>query len=530
MSEGACTIEAMNDIAATLAEVGTALGEVVGSALADGSSRMWRDDEVLELMSAAAQIARHAEAVLIEAASQVDDRSAAPALSERMTNRFGCRSVSELVQRATRVSGRRASELIKAGRAVRQEVGPTSGELLPPEFPAMREALVEGAVGLDALLGATAPIAGLATAAGRAAHLAADEELAAAARGADGPAATADELRSFATVWSMYLDPDGAEPREAKAMRKRGITLGRCQDGIVPIRGGLLPDVAAQLDLLANAVLNPRVDDITRGPHFTEDPDEPASDPDTRTGAQKLHDVFATVLTKAAASGQFPTIGGAAPTLVVSARAEDLASGRGFAHIDAPADSEQADRHFGGRCSPLLVAPRTQVLDRAARLEMRGPHLEERVVLLSPAEPGEVEQHARLLELLRLVVPSQSPARIGPVEQQAIDALGMPRRVFDRDRSAPACRHKRKPAEAGGIDNLFEILDPGFERQVLDVTVGKSAAARIVAEQRMIAGQRFEPRPPGKAAPLVLEMGEPGRRHHQRQPLAGDGVGELHTV
>ena len=334
MSEGACTIEAMNDIAATLAEVGTALGEVVGSALADGSSRMWRDDEVLELMSAAAQIARHAEAVLIEAASQVDDRSAAPALSERMTNRFGCRSVSELVQRATRVSGRRASELIKAGRAVRQEVAPTSGELLPPEFPAMREALVEGAVGLDALLGATAPIAGLATAAGRAAHLAADEELAAAARGADGPAATADELRSFATVWSMYLDPDGAEPREAKAMRKRGITLGRCQDGIVPIRGGLLPDVAAQLDLLANAVLNPRVDDITRGSHFTEDPDEPASDPDTRTGAQKLHDVFATVLTKAAASGQFPTIGGAAPTLVVSARAEDLASGRGFAHID----------------------------------------------------------------------------------------------------------------------------------------------------------------------------------------------------
>src|SRR5690606_40776380 len=118
-----------------------------------------------------------------------------------------------------------------------------SGELLPPEFPALRAALVDGAVGLDALLGATVPIAGLATAAGRAAHLAADEELAAAARGADGPAATADELRSFATVWSMYLDPDGAEPREAKAMRKRGITQGRCQDGIVPLLGGVLAEV-----------------------------------------------------------------------------------------------------------------------------------------------------------------------------------------------------------------------------------------------------------------------------------------------
>lgn len=327
-------METMNDAATTLRQVGTALGAVVGSALSDGSARTWREDEVLEVMSAAAQIARHAEAVLIEAASQIDERSHAPALSERMTNRFGCRSVGELVQRATRVSGRRASELIKAGRAVRHEVAPTSGELLPPEFPAMREALVDGAVGLDALLGATAPIAGLATAAGRTAHLAADEELAAAARGADGPAATADELRSFATVWSMYLDPDGAEPREAKAMRKRGITLGRCQDGIVPIRGGLLPEVAAQLKLLGDAVLNPRVDDITRGPVFTEASDEPPSDPDIRTRPQKLHDVFATVLTKAAASGQFPTIGGAAPTLVVSARAEDLETNRGFAHID----------------------------------------------------------------------------------------------------------------------------------------------------------------------------------------------------
>ena len=324
----------MDEIAAALDRTSASLDEVVSAALADGAARLWAESEVLEVMSAAARIARRAEALLIEAASQVDGRSAAPALSERMTNRFGCRSVGELVQRATRVSGRRASELVKAGRAVRQEVAPTSGELLPPEFPALRAALVDGAVGLDALLGATVPIAGLATAAGRAAHLAADEELAAAARGADGPAATADELRSFATVWSMYLDPDGAEAREAKAMRKRGITLGRCQDGIVPIRGGLLAEVAAQLELLEDAVLNPRVDDLTRVPVFTAAPNEPPSEPDSRTRPQKLHDVFATVLTKAAASGQFPTIGGAAPTLVVSARAEDLETGRGFAHID----------------------------------------------------------------------------------------------------------------------------------------------------------------------------------------------------
>ena len=44
----------------------------------------------------------------------------------------------------------------------------------------------------------------------------------------------------LATVWATYLDQDGAEPREAVAMRKRGFTLGVCRDGLVPLRGNLL--------------------------------------------------------------------------------------------------------------------------------------------------------------------------------------------------------------------------------------------------------------------------------------------------
>ena len=55
---------------------------------------------------------------------------------------------------------------------------------------------------------------------------------------------------------------------------------------------------------------------------------------DERTTPQKLHDALATALSVAAASRDLPTIGGAAPTLVVSVREEDLVAGTGRAWLD----------------------------------------------------------------------------------------------------------------------------------------------------------------------------------------------------
>jgi hypothetical protein len=147
-------------------------------------------------------------------------------------------------------------------------------------------------------------------------------------------------------VWAAYLDPDGAEPAETRAMRKRGLTFGRRDgDGLVPVRGGLLPEVAAQLQLGFDSVLNPRVDGApVPGPCFAEknadaDADGPYEDAaDSRTPAQRRHDALAVLLTAAAASGELPMLGGAAPTLVVQVREDDLAAGRGHAHL--PGDDE----------------------------------------------------------------------------------------------------------------------------------------------------------------------------------------------
>ena len=53
---------------------------------------------------------------------------------------------------------------------------------------------------------------------------------------------------------------------------------------------------------------------------------------DSRTRAQQQHDALASALSVAASSGLLPTIGGAAPTLIVSVREEDAERGKGYAH------------------------------------------------------------------------------------------------------------------------------------------------------------------------------------------------------
>ncbi|MDP3949218.1 HNH endonuclease signature motif containing protein, partial [Microbacterium sp.] len=147
--------------------------------------------------------------------------------------------------------------------------------------------------------------------------------------------------------------------------RRRHFTIGKLRDGSVPVRGELLPEVAAQLQKLIDSLLKPKAEDTGSSstvrfrpsddtgdgertseygaeevsdradglePHKAKAP--PVEAADLRTHAQKRHDAFATVLMVAAASGGMPTLGEAAPTLVVSVTAEDFASRTGRARVE----------------------------------------------------------------------------------------------------------------------------------------------------------------------------------------------------
>jgi hypothetical protein len=308
----------------------------VAEGLADGAIGGASESELLDLMVLVGELGRLHDAILIESIGEVARRSETPERDLRLTTRMGCHDVGELVQRLTRMAPASASRLQRAARAV---AIPQSilGESLPPVLPAMRAALMDGEVGLDGLLAVAGPLAGLGDRVGRHLVLTADAVLAAEARG-DGPdgapTACAGVLRVQAQVWATVLDQDGAEPREAKALRLRSMTLGRPrEDSLVPFAGLALPEVAAQIQRIFDATCSPRVDSDGSVQFRPSEQIEPTA-PETRTRAQQQHDALATALFVAASSELLPTIGGAAPTLVVSARAEDVLNGIGWASLE----------------------------------------------------------------------------------------------------------------------------------------------------------------------------------------------------
>lgn len=350
MSEAPHKIERMNELAATLAKLEELAGTVAAAAVSGLALRRADEDELVAVLSAASRVQRLVEAVMMEAVGEIAARDERPAGDIRMTYRRGCHNTSELVQRATLLSPVTAGRYLKAAKAVHRETSLITGELLEATLPALRDALGDGVVGLDGALAIATPLAVLGSRVSRDALLAADAVLAAEARGEGpdaAPPACADLLRVQAQVWAMALDPDGSEPRESAAMRKRGLTFGVATDVGVPVRGMLMPEVAAQFRRIADATLHPRVDQgaLPGGVQFVEESDSSPAEIDngdlasltvfdTRSRAQKMHDVFAMVLGVAAASESLPTIGGAAPTLVVTAREKDLLAVRGSAYLD----------------------------------------------------------------------------------------------------------------------------------------------------------------------------------------------------
>ena len=321
---------------------------------------------MMDLLRVAGEIQRRVEAVIVEAVASVDPRPAGSG-EPAFCGRFGCRSMNELLQRVLRTDGASAARLVKSARLVRREVDLSSGEWLPARWPALREALLDGAIGVTGLLAATGPIEQAGPRVRLTDRWEADAYLAEVARGEGsddgaenepGPAPTPEDLRVRALVIVQYLDPDGAEPAEDIALRARGVVLGRAKDGVIPIRGALLPEVAGQLQRIWDAHLNPKVDGpplpgahfVPSGelegadagsPHAPVSPDDdvlPAGDPggmvDGRTRAQKQHDALAAALGIAARHDDMPRLGGAAPTLVVTVAAEDYATGHGWARVE----------------------------------------------------------------------------------------------------------------------------------------------------------------------------------------------------
>lgn len=348
------------------------------------------DDDLLTVLADAEAVGRLVDGLRVLGAGEVAERSRPSLGEEGLSARRGCRTPGELVERVTRVSGATARKRIRAAAPFRVATS-LSGELLPARFPLVRRGVETGVLSMDAaevIVQALGPA--LDHGATHADVAAAEGALVSCATGQDvtgqdaavphdtaqdppdgdsrPPALPADDIAVMANAWGLALDPDGALPDENSGLRRRGLTLGHERGGTVPLRAELLPEVAAQLQRLVDAYLNPRVDADTGpasgGPSPVQgqvatstadtispggtnpsgattahghDLDEEAPR-DHRTPAQRRHDALAGVLTIAASHDDAPRLGGSAPTLVVTASVDQLSDPSGVAFLQGADD------------------------------------------------------------------------------------------------------------------------------------------------------------------------------------------------
>ncbi|WP_206475945.1 HNH endonuclease signature motif containing protein [Microbacterium sp. KRD172] len=397
----------MTSLVQELESIDRLLADAMGSSCAgdgaDGGVRFANDSELLDVVQVLGRVQRRLDGAIVAVTDQVVGRDQVER-DARFSTRAGCRDAAELLRRTLLVDGPAARRYVTAAGAVRRETDITSGTLLPGKFPELAAALADGYLSVGGFLACTVPLQ-KATRIGVTDRLAADAVLARFASGLPldgpdhdlsdessgrGPLPTTDELAALAAHIVARLDPDGAEPSDRAGKRRRHFTIGKLRDGSVPVRGELLPEVAAQLQKLIDSLMNPKAEDKARGgsstvrfrpsddtgdgepegdgdgdgeglsdadfdakyssssteygapvdsdradgleSHKVAAPPEDAAD--LRTHAQKRHDAFATALMVAAASGGMPTLGGAAPTLVVSVTAEDFTTRTGRARVE----------------------------------------------------------------------------------------------------------------------------------------------------------------------------------------------------
>jgi hypothetical protein len=243
-----------------------------------------------------------------------------------MCARMGCRTPVELIARLTGVSEATAARRISSGKALAQRTSPTLGTL-PSRFPAVAAAVTAGQLGEDsarAIVSVLGPIW----------HRANPDDWAEAERCLVETATTtgmpADLTRVQALQWKVALDPDGVEPDGEEAMRHRGLIKIGTRDGVIRYRLDLMPEIAGKLDTAVDAIVSP-----TTSPVFlTEEQALEQGVRDERTGAQRRHDAFASLIDAAARCAEMPSIGGAAPTVLVRVDQKDLIAGRGAGWID----------------------------------------------------------------------------------------------------------------------------------------------------------------------------------------------------
>ncbi len=317
----------MKEVTSELAEATRLLAAVARAGVAG------LDDSAVALSTESVEeVGRLVDALRIQFAGEIDDRSRYELGRDGLAQRLGETRAVHLIEKLTRVSQREAARRVRLGRATRARHA-LDGSALPAEFPAVAEALSDGMLGLDS----AAVIVQHLTQAVTGGSVPPERRDQAEQALVEAAATESAELVAVrARVWREALDPDGAEPRDDELRRKRQFWLGRESDGLTKFGGYADPVNAALLRAALAERSGPKVQ-----PRFLSEEERASEDPvrDPRTTEQRNFDIVMGLLT----AGIRASEGGRAKmrsltTVIAVVNKKDLDAGTGVGWLDDVAE------------------------------------------------------------------------------------------------------------------------------------------------------------------------------------------------
>lgn len=321
-------------------------------------------DRLVSVVQELAELNNQVTGLMVALTGEVEARSSGLPPEDSLARQFGCRNATELLQRATGDSAATIKKRIKLAQSVRPGVSLT-GEVLPAKCEVVGQAMADGSLGEESARHIVDLVESC-----RTAHpedlAVAELRLVESATGTyedDAPVAHhADTIKQMCKAWKLALDPDGAVPSEDESFRRRTLHLGAERNGLVPMSAMLLPEFAAELGRLFDAIGNPKAG-----------PSDPVLDVlEAVSPAQKRHDMFGAILSVAARSSEVPSLGGAPVTVLIQVKEEDFEAGHGTAQVHDHAGTLTSVPVNSARRAACSGAVQKIVQDRRGRIVSLG--------------------------------------------------------------------------------------------------------------------------------------------------------------
>ncbi|TFB93893.1 HNH endonuclease [Cryobacterium luteum] len=338
------------------------------------------DGEAMAVLVALEGLGRKVDGARLRATTDIGVRAETDLGNGSLAYRNGCRNRVEFITQLAGISGREAKRRLKLGETTVERT--PMGLPVPARYPVIADGLSSGELGVEAAEIIATTLTALHGTVMQNELDQVERALVASATGAITPETAGlpgagirfapDLLRAQALEWQGRLDPDGTAPNEEGVEAKSRLTFGLLRNGLYPLRADVTPELRGIMDTLFDTHLSARsrtpifvptdsldsvdgngvgggcgvgggetlldgLDPADGGTdRFSADPfiGDPRYDGDRRTAGEKRADILRAVFEAAARDPKTPTMGGAAPTVMIHINATDLDNDRGVGWID----------------------------------------------------------------------------------------------------------------------------------------------------------------------------------------------------